>query len=111
MQLSIILKIGATIAGVHSHHGLMSPDWRREQFERLSTDASVSTRKRPGCSAKSSRSRRNPAGACLGNLEFENLSETNLRGTEVRRANLQRADRRISGAADRKVIIASVRNS
>jgi hypothetical protein len=48
MQLSIIVEIGATIARVHSHHGLMSPDWRREQFERLSTDASVSTRKRPG---------------------------------------------------------------
>ena len=24
-------------ANAHSHHGLMSPDWRREQFERLSS--------------------------------------------------------------------------
>ena len=32
-------EVGHLVLGAkaHSHHGLMSPDWRREQFERLST--------------------------------------------------------------------------
>ena len=50
-------------------------------------------------------------GARLAILEFESLSETDLRGAELRRANLQQVDRRTSGVADGKVIIASVHNS
>jgi hypothetical protein len=79
MGAALAHEVGHLVLGAkaHSHHGLMSPDWRREQFERLSTTSLSFSEKDTRMLREEltfpARSRGGPSSGCLS------LNENTLR--------------------------------